>query len=104
MKDLRNKRKFNAILKYAARGAILFIGASLITMVYNHFFGGNFLLLIDIPTAWLNHFTGWDQAPASGFVNSASFAVIVNGFLGAILFMLIAGLWQFGLKGDYDKK
>ena len=81
-------------------GAVLFAGASYAMVVVAHSFAENLLYLLYAPAEWLNHFTGRDQASATSFVNSDTFAVIVNGFLGVIIFTFIASCKQLGMKSD----
>ena len=100
MKNPEARKKLNVVLKAALWGAVLFTVVSVVIVMFDHFFGGNFLYLLDIPTECLNHFTGWEHASATNYVNSNTFPVIVNGLLGAILFALIASFQQFIMKGE----
>ena len=101
------RKKLLAVLKAAILGAALFDAMIVVynlayniwgqghsgAFVHDFFIGLGFLLAI--PSGYVTSAIGLK----GGLVNE----YVVNGLLGAFLFVLISGFWQFVVKGDPQK-
>src|SRR5438552_16900868 len=89
-------KKFFAISAAAVFGCALFVILTIGSIRHN--FSLDMSIMIALPVVFVTKVVGLPD----NLVNSEPFAIIVNGLLGALLFSLLAVLWQFVFKGNNE--
>jgi hypothetical protein len=95
------KIKLFAICKIASLGGAIFV--MLTIGAITHYFSLDMSILIASPVFIATQLLGLNKESTGKLMNSDLFAIIVNGFLGVVVFGIIASFWQFLLKGDNEK-
>lgn len=104
MKKPNVRVKLRAMLIATLLGGLLFASLSLAAVMQSSHDEGSYV--IGIPLGIIIEGTGLGKwllhQPSDLLVNLS--VVLVNGLLGAFLFAVPVGFWQFIVKGDHENK